>query len=1640
MASSALIEAGALLPANGRRPEANGDLVHARRYQHPALGDRVVVRLVGETIAPAEDGALAFLGFAAPHEVDVVGLARKRGLGFPAWALVHAPEQARVALVMVKEFERASRMAVTKPGGAKDAFDELARELATTAPVLLPSFYEQAGRAFLAGANAKHAAMMFEKAREAERIYALVVDEAARRDVFLEFAFAGALTVRSLTAYATALAAEYPAPEAYEAFLELVLRRTLGGLPPWADTAKTLRRMAKAAKCDVEAEDNRLLEALLRTPASARATATFWRPYRDGLVRLSRRSAEIRGLLLNLFPAGDGSTEFAGWWLDVLDDAGALDALTLPADAPAGAAPLGGLAAWMSRLTTHLTVGGWQIKTPPRQFFSLITRTAQRLTHDGAPVDLSHRWRLDANVADAFLAAGVPISWSGTQHIDLWAWQRTAAEGVQRDLSHLAADQRFGPALHLAVPAYCGRQGAKVDDLLSAPGLVPIVGEWLASQVRSIDAGGLDQAAAAIAALDEASGPDTFSHFPELHAQIAEIQMAKPLLANLRGGLVDEFGWPALEQAVGQLDLEQLGWSTAWPALVVHDRRQAIVVGPEGVIASHDLRFPAGLSQWTKPIVRYSGGQFFVICGTDDGPRAYWSGSPDDVFPLTGGNWYDRGLETCAWLDDGIRVTGTRPLHPGDRSLPEEHELTSDGTTYWRGEWEQWAQPAPDRAWTRTRRLVEFDPATGQGGRQSLPAWFEDFSSTETDLELLGCQLLPAPAALANSPMGMRDGFVGTRVRRKPLDDGAGAGHEIEVESIDGMSARLVTRLGAGERTVRGLVRFPGDDAPRILEGNGHAVTLRDPSGETTLFHSMIGSPRSAARQLHSDRHVPAVATSMVLPPAFWHCLVPRDERGSAALRAVDQKAAAKLLDAAVDDLESGDDENAVPRTKRALGKQLRDIKEPNLALGVLGVVRFAATLERARRAFLAARTTASRPGGAVTTAIGGLDAIDDGAVLPGLCLRADYRWSYPPGGRAGHQMHAVAQYFAGELTPEMLMAGIPRTQLDWTNLIGRHRAAAYLAASPTLPEPVRQALLAYLELWATTPFATDPTQFRVGTCTDVEPQAITTPKGKAVVLPSPTDWARPGQKLTFAFIEQGSALPKAAAIVEDRRAGTDWTPDQIDQFLALARDAGPFPIQPEAVAELQSRTGLSLAEAALILGGLPNIDAYGSNFLEKPAREALGLKLADAKAARDTLRGLPAPLRAELFAAAAGDDPADLWRQLDEGSGDQVSPAARVAAVWVAAHGQRASLPEDAITAGQALDAPIDPAHWLMMLVDPDGAAALHRDALWTLAMNHYNQVELAASDQEAFSDAQTRTLALALPWAYLRPVGDPTRRHLAAVLDLVLARLSSPDLLIHARSENFPHREQGAELLTLFGKKPYAPRRGEWKPPDGDSRDNGASVAVLMQWQLMAFVRPSQLSDQSTTDSLRALTWFSGSIDPLAAIDALRSPGYRAMAERAHMTPVPDGGYEANPASSAADLVEQVAAARALTPDSAALYLQLLALHNPSDRNIQLWNGWTPARRKRAQAELVSQSLVLEAKRERAGRNGFVGGRWVETGRGDLPIEAWKLPFYGSSIGDNGRAVRPLGRLLPVAPLHELFATAWTRVEAGDRPEVTP
>ena len=256
---------------------------------------------------------MEFLGFEAPQVSKPIGIQQRRSLGFAAWALINDPDNAHYALDLVKRMKATARKAKSKPGHAWDAFTEMAKELGRSARHFLPPFWEEAGRTFKDLGNQTYAGRALNKSLEAERVHALESDRARRRDVVLEFVLSGCLAGKALSDYASDLQNQYAADEAFSIFRDLCVRRTRGGMAPWAAMPKDFIKMAKAAKLDGDRELEDLLEEVIETPAMGRAANQFWKNCSKHCQRLVARNPAFAVAFFATLGRNRDTTATASW-------------------------------------------------------------------------------------------------------------------------------------------------------------------------------------------------------------------------------------------------------------------------------------------------------------------------------------------------------------------------------------------------------------------------------------------------------------------------------------------------------------------------------------------------------------------------------------------------------------------------------------------------------------------------------------------------------------------------------------------------------------------------------------------------------------------------------------------------------------------------------------------------------------------------------------------------------------------------------------------------------------------------------------------------------------------------------------------------------------------------------------------------------------------------------------------------------------------------------------------------------------------------------------------------------------------------------------------------------------------------------
>ncbi|MEJ7604267.1 MAG: hypothetical protein WKG01_40780 [Kofleriaceae bacterium] len=777
--------------------------VTARAYAHPALEGKVIVRLEPEAVAAGTDAEMAAFGFSAPKVSPKLGQVRSRTLGFPAWALVHDPKKAKAALDVTEDMRKAKRMVAAKPGHAKDAFEKIAKQLQRTAPQFLPSFWEEVGRVVADQASSTMAAQCFERARQAERAFKLKTDPEDADAAFVEFALLGALSAKTLTTYAKDLAKSAGGKEAFRRFRSIVIKRALGGMPPYSGMGKDLRALVDAADLDTEAEDGKLAAELLDAPGAGKAPGEFWTTYREAIIQLAKDKPEVRTRLRAIWPEPRGGSHeshrtFFASWMELLHEVGALADL-----------PDEGLGGFVSRMFRYAG------KTPRTEaVLREVTPRLVALNEKISIVTKRERWGHDLNLDLAELALELGVTLADPEdHDDFYG------ESMTCDPLRVSEHPRYGAKLVEAVSSMMG--DSEHEHRMRGKGFEAARRRWVEEQLETIGGKPLPRIAGTLETLDSKTSAETFLPFPDLLERLSTADLAGSLAFQLRTGLADELGWPAYENAVAKLGTTDIMTGGAFPYLCAWNKTKVIAFGPNGIVAEHDFVYKPKEHELERAY--YLDGQFLVELEPEDDWRtvAYWSGKPKEIFKLEARLRQYGGSVPTAWtLPEGGVTLGHKAFRAGDTLTSTSRDFLCDGTTMWIHE------HGAASGW------YVYDPIKGAKVRKEIPPFVAEFAQDGLTIKHGSCVLLPAPDGLTSSPLGLREGMLGLRARaNEKLDDAP-----TEYERIDGVRVKTNAQAFA-------LVSLPGDDLPRpidqesadnkrFLGGDGPGIGLAAPTGE----------------------------------------------------------------------------------------------------------------------------------------------------------------------------------------------------------------------------------------------------------------------------------------------------------------------------------------------------------------------------------------------------------------------------------------------------------------------------------------------------------------------------------------------------------------------------------------------------------------------------------------------------------------------------------------------------------------------------------------------------------------------------------------------------------------------------------------
>ncbi len=1670
-----LLAAGAFLSVKEKlKNEATVDTVSVRVYRHPALGDRPVVRLTADNLAAGDDLTMEFLGFAAPEVNGPIAKRQRQALGFPGWAIIHDPDHARYALELVKEFKKAVRKSKAKPGHGYDAFVDIAKRLGKSVAHFLPSFWEQVGREFIALDNATYASRAFGKAREAEKVHALKVDESLRQDAFLEFALAGAVSIKALTEYGKELASTHDPQSAWTFFRELCVRRTLGGMPPWTSMLKDLLPLIKAAKLDPEQEVHSILTEIIDSPAIARANIGFWDNIAKYVGSLAAKNSHVAGALLNMIPqTSDWRTNTLWSWLDHLDAWGILSNAWKD-NVDDDAKPAGGGVAWLNRLIQK----GQRLH---QKIFDIVQAMAPQLAksdervHPYQKSQYGNRNEADADLLDLLLELNIPFDDPPDElEINLCHWAVLGRDDKTpvnrpRDPVYLASASRFTSVMKKAISNAVGQHEFEAI-ATGKTALRDARHQWFLSVVDGLSNGALPGVESSLNLLDAKTSHATFAEFPDVLEKLKTADILPAVTRTLQCGLMDEYGWPLLEKVFA--DFAASGHPAPslfgqFPYLIVTDRLKAVVLRGSEVVCEAELKLPVGhkLKQ-----LMYIDGDLLVTSGSDHQGVVFWNSDPQPTDP----EYFYSNTELSGIVVDaagGGTFCGEKIVHKGGhapKSLYAMENILSDGTHWWisKGEYESSRQET-------VYSIYEIDPATGKAGRKSMPTFFEDAVEDHWTLDVAALSLLPFGNHFPQSLLGRSGDLIGYRRRRNA------ARNVIQLESVDGR--RLES---SGDQAFSSLLNQPATDQflplhPSRSYRGWNGVELWDPTATFPVCEIKTGIGGYNRGQVAA------------LPWHYFHAFEIRDLAASRKLRAVDDAKVKTLLEAEQQDhtnfqegkiappvsssvvdairASSKSDKTSKPILSEsehfplldaAIDKLLGPKSHLKLRIGIRGIIIRAGQQRRELAKLIQRRGTDSTNASGTTALV----ATSDETATMEFASAIGARFRPLPSINFAESLAGLTDFFSGKSSTTLFA---PQWFGFVQSLVDGLPEKLWSAFSE---DPTNTKWQPFIDMIPGISFFQLPGSFRkfVGDAAKddflaKEIAALNELGAAPKASGYESTWLIPiaGKNSRFLInkgyrsydvLEYSSTGPFESIPDLTEREGSSthvqpsvWSSQQFLAFAQLAKERSlPIP-SLDMFKTLAEQIRSSVTEVVLVWFGMPNIDSYHANFMPAHLRDACKLKTRDCSAAKEALKAMPNSLVQSLVRAILNGEPAELWENPPTG------PAERLRSVW---SGATERLPLSAEWLEKLADAfgyGIDKQKIFQAMNSPAKDPMFSDQGDWSVGRKSKDgrpAVLCADPNSSAFTEGTFRAATISLAMlSYGMPAGDPAREKMCDVYKATTAALSNPTLLLEAgwRYEyDAKNPDAGKQLIESI--------IGPISQHDTLSVANDGVISVAIHgYQTLLACRPAALTNDTVLDKVAnqfaALTAQKNEDNPtpeshssLKLIQYLRlwrSPDFAALVQQMSEPAIPPGSYEANPKLSAPDVVKAVAKKVKISEEAAILYLQLLTLPDPTDKNVQLWNGWKSAEVKSLSKELADKGVVLEATRARAGRKYFLPGGWEDLKAPHLPLETWKMPLYGMTRDSYQRATPPLARIVPLEPMHQLFAKAWKRICDGDVPK---
>lgn len=1578
--------------------EFPSDSIRARNYKGKVLGETVIVRLEGDLLAPGADAEMEALGFENTSNSDVLGHIRRRAPGFPSWVFINDPDNSTLALSIVKEMKKAGSRAVSKPGHAKDALTEIAARLEKSAVKILPSYFEECGRIFTRAGNKQYGAQFFEKARETERKYGLAPDRSGREDVFLEFALDGALSAKTLSALSKDISPGEDTASFYSFFMKLCISRTKAGIPPWESMAGDLESLGKKAGLKPAEVATAFLNECLNSKGLKEAPASLWKKWKAHLVNLMKQEHSVSVRMLNLFPKPrKESDDFAALWMGILKDANAFKNIH--------EAKMKGLAAeWLSKAIA------WA-DSNTEIIHESIDILEKRLKNDKLPVNHpQRRWygiNIDPITAEKLLALGVNIEWpkdtSEEVALTLSEWIDNVDDYPELPL--LGADKILSPLIINELNSLCETEENR-PILVKAEWLKPHLQKWLEMSIARLYQGGIFEVSPEIENFNSRTDSRFLSHFPDILEKLKAVDITRALHLNISKGTIDEFTWPAFEQAVAKLQTaagkkrrNEITAAGTFPYLVLHNGIKALVVGPDSIIAEHDFHLKTFS---TVEKVDYVQGKF-IVCGYDSdyNYKGYWSDRPSDIFDAEGFNsWQFRNAITLA--DDSI-CGGGKTLVAGDTKAFGGPQVFTDGKSVW-----QWEND----------KFHDFDPVTGKAGNEAFPPGYK--KKEDNSWIRYYCDYIKG---VSSDLTGMKDGFY-YYTNEGEYDD------ESEVTLTSATILGKTKWKGKTDNNDLGVfMKFPGSD-------DLFAVTNYSYWGNF-YFWGAGNSPNCIV----NTEEVKSSWLNLSLSLGYFHMFKARNASDSKLLRKVTQDVVKQIYNdvLALSDVKADEMVNAIGDIVK---KHIKGIKDPAIISGVASLFKFSRDISEKLTSLIADSSTVEG------TYFSKIPEYELGQAI-GQKITGNYYCS----GDISTNLQDIFNFLASDRVTDG--AEIEATEIPWMELIDNLGAFIFTAASHRFElgydTDKRKYIIDFMRLLLDQDFIKNtenyrklrimthhdnhPWLFKTETEYDWDDDEFEIPgwfakrdKAGTFIVHVDDDRGENGvyMDVLAAFTPKGK-LPKDIKVISDEPIKiTQAEVNRFKEMLDAAFAGTTLVFDPETLGGITEKCGNSPAEATILLTSLTSNNT-GFGECKKAITSKYGISSGALESALEYISSL---------------DRLKIVRLYDEIIKNMPVPADWNSTVFtnlfidkfLEIFGKQVPVDDEWL---KVIDKSVSPGTNTRLLIEailnPASSAFFTKDGVWE--MGTYGDVELE-KEGDFFTPDFFEDFVKCVPVIAMHFSGEKRlTANLKTALELARKRMISPDYLMPA-GYDYPEGKRKKVLKTWFDSLDGKP----WKPSDVEDadakfgKDTGLFKVYFDSDSVAAAFRPSKIKSDADRNAVQNVMTMLQSEHAVSGIQKyFESKEFENLVNR--LTEGNEELFSPNPLISAPDAVKKLAAKTGLDETAASIFLQFLTLHSFSKKDICDKNAIKPKQYDEICAALVEKGLLVEAKRKRVKRDHFLQGGWEELRSPSTPIETWKLSLYGIESTENG-VNPPIGMLMPLEPLSDLFKKAADRYLSGDVP----